>query len=200
MKFSGINLYKLSGIKYSVIYCIAISENDLSNTDFDWALARNKKRALMKIIELKERQDISDNIKLNISYIQLSEFLRELKEKDIPSKIVESINLDIGELNATSISGNELSKLIRQKQTRIIKLVEKELKIVPKNYYRNLWLAIGMSAFGLPLGVAFGLSMGNIGLLAIGLPIGMAIGTAVGSGMDKKAVEEGRQLDIEIKH
>ena len=49
------------------------------------------------------------------------------------------------------------------------------------------------------LGVAFGLSLGNIGLLAIGLPIGMAIGTLVGSKLDKKALESGKQLDIELK-
>ena len=78
-------------------------------------------------------------------------------------------------------------------------MTEKELKIVPKNYYRNLWMVLGMSAFGLPLGVAFGLSLGNIGLLAIGLPIGMAIGTLVGSKLDKKALESGKQLDIELK-
>jgi hypothetical protein len=90
--------------------------------------------------------------------------------------------------------------LIKQKQTKIIKLLEKELKIVPKNYYRNIWLAVGMSVFGLPIGVAFGVSIGNMGLLAIGLPIGMAIGTLVGSRMDKKAFEENRQLDIEIKY
>ena len=78
-------------------------------------------------------------------------------------------------------------------------MTEKELKIVTKNYYRNLWMVLGMSAFGLPLGVAFGLSLGNIGLLAIGLPIGMAIGTLVGSKLDKKALESGKQLDIELK-
>ncbi|MFY8110592.1 MAG: hypothetical protein ACOVKP_01170 [Flavobacterium sp.] len=86
-----------------------------------------------------------------------------------------------------------------QKQTKIIKLLEKELKIVPKNYYRNLWSALGMSVFGLPMGAALGLSIGNIGLLGIGLPIGMLIGMLVGSQMDKKAFQEGRQLAIEIK-
>ena len=95
--------------------------------------------------------------------------------------------------------GTALSHLIKKKQNKIIKLTEKELKIVPKNYYRNLWMVLGMSAFGLPLGVAFGLSLGNIGLLAIGLPIGMAIGTLVGSKLDKKALESGKQLDIELK-
>lgn len=154
----------------------------------------------MNIIELKERQNISDNIKLNRIYVQFGELLKELSKKDLPQKIIESINLDIEELNSTSLTSNDFIKLTKQKQTKIIKVIEKELKIVPKNYYRNIWLALGMSAFGLPIGVAFGLSVGNIGLLAIGLPIGMAIGMAVGSRMDKKAFEESRQLNIEIKY
>lgn len=154
----------------------------------------------MNIIELKERQNISDNIKLNRIYVQFGELLKELSKKDLPQKIIESINLDIEELNSTSLTSNDFIKLTKQKQTKIIKVIEKELKIVPKNFYRNIWLALGMSAFGLPIGVAFGLSVGNIGLLAIGLPIGMAIGMAVGSRMDKKAFEESRQLNIEIKY
>ncbi len=58
-------------------------------------------------------------------------------------------------------------------------------------------MSLGMAAFGLPLGVVFGSSTGNMGLLGIGLPIGMVIGMGVGSKMDKKAFEEGRQLDLE---
>ena len=49
------------------------------------------------------------------------------------------------------------------------------------------------------MGVPFGLSIGNLGMLGIGLPIGMAIGVGVGSSMDKKAFNEGRQLDFEVK-
>ncbi|MES2811256.1 MAG: hypothetical protein V4670_02195 [Bacteroidota bacterium] len=154
----------------------------------------------MKIIKLKERQNISENLKLNRIYIQLGELLNELEKKKLSPKIIESINLDIEELNATSLLNNELTKLTKQKQTKILKEVEKELKIVPKNYYRNLWLAVGMSAFGLPIGVAIGLSVGNMGLLGIGLPIGMGIGIALGSTMDKKAFKEDRQLNIEIKY
>ncbi|MFD2892808.1 hypothetical protein ACFS5J_12380 [Flavobacterium chuncheonense] len=154
----------------------------------------------MNIIELKERQNISDNINLSRIYSQLGELLKELKNKELPHKIIESINQDIEDLNSTSHADKELVKLVKQKQTKIIKLIEKEVKIVPKNYYRNLWLVLGLSAFGVPIGVAFGLSVGNLGLLAIGLPIGMVIGIAIGSRMDKKAYEEGRQLDIEIKY
>lgn len=53
-----------------------------------------------------------------------------------------------------------------------------------------------MSAFGIPLGVAYVSIIGNMAFLSIGLPIGMVLGMAVGAGMDKKALKEGRQLDI----
>jgi drug/metabolite transporter (DMT)-like permease len=71
---------------------------------------------------------------------------------------------------------------------------------VTKNHYRNTWLALGMGVFGIPLGVTFGVSLGNMGLLGIGLPIGIVVGLAVGSVLDKKAFEAGRQLDLEIKY
>ncbi len=46
------------------------------------------------------------------------------------------------------------------------------------------------------MGVLFGLRIGNMGMLGIGLLIGMAIGLGLGSSMDKKAYNEGRQLDF----
>lgn len=152
----------------------------------------------MNIIELQDIENNSGDSKLNKAYSQFSQLLIVLKKTELPDKIMISINRDIEEINSNSLTEKKLSKFIKQKQSKIIKELEKNLKIVPKSYYRNLWLAIGMSAFGLPIGAAIGLTSGNIGLLAIGLPIGMAIGTAVGSSMDKKALEEGRQLDIEV--
>jgi hypothetical protein len=117
----------------------------------------------------------------------------------LPEVIVETINQDIDNLNSFSGSGDELRKLITKKQTGILKVLEKELKLVPKNHYRNLWMVLGMSVFGIPMGVAFGASLGNMAFLGIGLPIGMVIGIAMGTGMDKKAHNEGRQIDMEIK-
>ena len=153
----------------------------------------------MNIIELKERQDISENIKLSRKYAQLGNFLKELKKKELPLTIIESVNNDIEAINGIPRTEFDLTISVTQTQRKIIKLVEKELKIVPKNYYRNLWTTLGMSVFGLPIGSIFGLTFRNGGLLGIGLPIGMLIGMLVGSQMDKKAFEEGRQLDIEIK-
>ena len=154
----------------------------------------------MEIKELKKRPNFDQNTKLISAYAQFDKLLTELKKKKLPEEIVNSINNGIDQLNSVSESEKELRKQIRVSQSSILKLIEKELKIVTKNHFRNTWLAVGMAVFGIPLGVAFGASLGNMAFLGIGLPIGMAIGIAVGSGMDKKAFEEGRQIDLEIKY
>jgi hypothetical protein len=155
----------------------------------------------MDIIELKERDDILENVKLRRIYVQFQELLKELRKKELPHKIFESVNHDIEDLNSISLTGKELKKSFKQKQTKIINLLEKELKIVPKEHYQNLWLSIGMCVFGLPIGTIFGLVIfDNIVFYSIGIPIGMVIGIALGSEMDKKAFKEGRQLDVKIKY
>ena len=152
----------------------------------------------MNIIKL-EIQDNSGDEKLNSSYAQFGELLGELNNKELPQDVIESINQDVEEINGSAFLGKDLRGLVSKKQKKIISQVEKRVKIVPKNYYRNLWLALGMTSFGLPIGVAIGLSTGNMGLLAIGLPIGLALGVIVGSRLDKKAFDEGRQLQVDIK-
>lgn len=134
------------------------------------------------------------------AYIQFGKLISELNARELPDEVALAINTEIEDINTTTDQGRHLRNHIRQNQTRIIKLVEKELKLVTKNHHRNVWLAIGMAAFGIPLGVAFGTSLGNMGFIGIGLPIGLAIGIGVGTQLDKKAEEEGRQLDLELKY
>ena len=150
--------------------------------------------------ELNLRINVDENIKLNEITIQFKKLLVELRQKELPIEQTASINKKIDELNATTVKGDALKKTIKTKQTEIIKLLEKELKLVPKNYYRNLWMPLALAVFGIPLGLVFGASLKNIGFIGLGFPIGMGIGIAVGSAMDKKAFAEGRQIDIEIKH
>lgn len=154
----------------------------------------------MKIKELSPRPEVENNDKLKKAVGQFENLLDELRHRDLPDELVLSINTDIEKLSASPMSGDDLVKTIKKVQARIVKSVEKGAKLVPINYYRNLWLPLGMAVYGLPLGVVFGLSLGNMAYLGIGLPIGMALGIAVGSQMDKKAYKEGRQLGIEIKH
>ena len=150
----------------------------------------------MNIINLKSRAVISENSKVLRHHHQFEKLISEIKKKELSAELIELINEAIEELNLTQ--EENLKKQLIKKQAKIITQLEKKLKVVPKNHYRNSWLAIGMSAFGIPLGIAFGTSLGNMAFLGIGLPIGMAIGLAIGTGMDQKAFEEGRQLDITL--
>lgn len=153
---------------------------------------------MMQIIELKRRKEPIQNKKLDKQYLFMHKLIAELNKRDLPLGVSSAINQNIENLNAFTGSSRTLLKTIRKSKVKIVNLLEKELKIVPKNHYMLRWLAIGMASFGVPIGVAFGVSMGNMSLLAIGLPIGLAIGVAIGAGMDKKAMDEGRQLDLEM--
>lgn len=138
------------------------------------------------------------NLELDPSaYTQINKLLQALENKQPTEKVIISINSIIDELNSSSKTENQLRNQIKHAQKNFLKILEKEQKYVPKNHYRNLWMVIGMSAFGIPIGAALGASLDNMGLFSIGLPLGMAVGIAVGTGLDKKALEQGNQLDFE---
>lgn len=152
----------------------------------------------MDITELRRKQTNETTTKLTEKYDKFEQLLHELRTKDIPVDIVQAINQELDILNFFAGTEKEIRKHLGKAQSRILVLIERKLKLVTKNYYRNTWMVLGMSAFGLPMGIAFGVSMENMAMLGIGIPIGMAIGIAIGTVMDKKAEAEGRQLDVEI--
>jgi len=153
----------------------------------------------MEILDLKHRPELEKVKKWQAKYTELEILIDELGKRELPPEVVRPINQGIAFLNKFLGSNQALLKQVRAVELRILKLIEKELKLVTKNSYRTRWMVIGMSAFGVPLGMAFGAGLGNMAFLAIGIPLGMSIGIAIGTGMDKKAFEEGRQLDIEIR-
>jgi len=144
----------------------------------------------MTIIKLRGVKNLESDIRLSQLYSQFDILLSELRKKELPDSIIQTINNEVEEINTSdSLTTNA-----------ILRLIEKDLKLVPKNYYRTLWLALGMTVFGMPLGVLAGVLLGQPGLFAIGLPIGVAIGVTVGTAMDKTAAKENRQLNLEIKY
>ncbi len=150
--------------------------------------------------KLIERQHILENTKVLSRYHQLGELLKSLEKRELPNEITNFINHNIELLNSVADSEKYFSKTIKEKENEILKYIEKKINVVPNNYYTKRWLSLGIGAFGLPIGVVIGSFSGNRGILGAGLPIGMGIGIAVGMAMDKKAMNEGRQLDIEIKN
>ncbi|MFY8026011.1 MAG: hypothetical protein ACOVNO_11700 [Sediminibacterium sp.] len=154
----------------------------------------------MNITPLNQRNSIFNNLKEKNNYDQLQQLLIAVAEKDIPDSVIEKINLVINFLNNVEEGNSRFQKMMKKAEADILKLLEKELKMVSINHYKKLWMVLGMSAFGMPLGVAFGISVGNLGLLGLGFPIGMGIGVFFGISQDKKALAEGRQLAFEAKY
>ena len=151
----------------------------------------------MKIISPLERSDFNPP-KLEKRYQKFQTLISEIQNREIPETVSMGINEKIEALNQVSGTDHNFSTKLRKTQSSIVNILLKEVKIVPKNYYRNLWLGLGMAVFGVPLGVAFGAALDNMAFLGIGLPMGMAIGIAVGTAMDEQAKKEGRQLDVEL--
>lgn len=154
---------------------------------------------MMEILEIQRTQEVFDNVRLRETFLHFKKLLVELRKRNLPDGLVMEINKAIEELNVTAGTADEQRKMIRRKQSGILKLLDKEMNLVPSNHYRNLWLVLGMATFGLPLGVVFGTILGSMGFIGMGLPIGMPIGMAMGMSLDKKALSEGRQLAWETR-
>lgn len=149
----------------------------------------------MPISDLTLQPSIALNPKLAKASSELNSLLTAIAHQTIPAVQEQHINEIIAGVNNLSPTDPKLLKKVKTAQTNILDSLEQELKIVPKNRYRRQWLALGMAAFGIPLGIAFGTAIGNLAFLSIGLPIGFAIGIGIGTSKDKQAKEEGRQLD-----
>lgn len=152
------------------------------------------------IQKLKPTTLTEDSKKLSRRFNQFNLLVDEINKKEIAPESMQHISEMIAQLESRPGSAKLYAINIRRTQTKIIRMLQKDYKIVTKNYYRNLWMAIGMSAFGIPLGVAFGSSFGNMGYIGIGIPLGLLIGMVIGAEMDKKAAAEGRQLNVAIEH
>ncbi|MGM0579802.1 MAG: hypothetical protein ACQETL_03930 [Bacteroidota bacterium] len=129
--------------------------------------------------------------------LKFQKLIKALSEKEISESILQSINAEIDKANQAQ-SESALAQQLQKSYRNILKIVEKELNLVAKDHYRNMWMALGMTAFGIPFGVVFGAALNNYAYIGIGIPIGFGFGIAIGSKKDKEAQEEGRQLNIEV--
>lgn len=152
----------------------------------------------MKLITPEIQNPIS-NTKLQVKIDQITLLYTELNKRELTDEVYETINSIGKSLEAPETNVNKMIRKINQAQLKICQLVEKKFKIVPIKYYQTLWTSLGLSVFGVACGVVFGVIVNNMAFLAVGLPIGMVIGSIYGKGKDKKAFDEGRQLNIEWK-
>ncbi len=149
----------------------------------------------MPLSSITPRATFEENPKLAQAFHNLSSLLTAIRQKSITSVHEQKITEMIAGVNNFSGPDPELLKQLKSAQVGILNLLENDLQLVPKNHYQLQWLALGMAAFGIPLGVVFGAALGNLAFMGIGLPIGLGVGIAIGTAKDKQAADEGRQLD-----
>ena len=154
----------------------------------------------MKVNRPSARKDLDTNEKASLAFDQFNRILEELEKKELLPSLIDYINDTVQLIDEIDGTPKDFKKQLKKHQSKMLHTIAKKQKIVTPGYYRNLWMAVGMAGIGMPIGVAFGASMDNMGLLGIGIPIGLAIGIAIGTSMDKKAEEEGRQIGVTIKH
>lgn len=138
----------------------------------------------------------SENPKLQKLSNNLVKLINSLNEKGVSGEVVENINAEIEAINEIS-DEKALMKAIRKGYTSIIRTVNKELGFVTKGHYRTLWMSLGMTAFGVPIGLAISYSISDgPAFLGTGFAFGIPLGLALGVFLDKKAAKEGRQLSV----
>lgn len=130
--------------------------------------------------------------------LELGSLLESLKERELTEASIKMFNEKVGELNALQADSDDMKKnKIKAVKNAILKHLEKQYKLVTPNYYATMWIPLGMTSFGLPIGTAIYVLTGNVAFLGIGLPIGMAFGSFYGASLDKKAAKENRVLNLQ---
>lgn len=128
------------------------------------------------------------------SFKKLELLISELETLHLHQNVQEAINLEIYNINRTSLLGKEFVRMLNKSQAKILKIIKKEHGIVPKNYYANLWSLFGVSGLGIPIGIGLGKLLNNMRLFVLGIPLGIGLASLIGLALDKKAFKEGRQL------
>ena len=153
----------------------------------------------MHLLKLRPLPDSELSEKDREQYALLETLLLELEQRQLPEVVLEDINREIEKINSCLPSEKNRNTILYKSRSSIIHLLEKKLELVPKNHYRNRWLALGIAAFGIPLGTIFSMSLDNYAFIGLGLPFGVALGISIGTSLDKKALENGKQLEFENK-
>ncbi len=150
----------------------------------------------MPLTNLQIHPEFKDSRTLKLGQ-NFGELLTALDKITLPDTAQEVVNQHIVTINSFEGGEKDYRKAMSAARYNILKYLEKEHKLVPKNHYQKTWLALGLAAFGIPLGAAMGAALGNMAFMGVGIAMGLPIGLAVGKGLDKKAKQEGRQFDYE---
>lgn len=134
------------------------------------------------------------NLKVEQQLRKLKKMIDELRTKNLQHVSIEFINDIIQKLYQLDFNSKTSRYKIGQFKREILNYLQKNEGMFAKGHFTALYMTVGMSAIGLPLGVVFGFAVDNLGLLGVGLPIGLALGLALGRKKDMRIKQEGKQL------
>lgn len=151
----------------------------------------------MQIETLNRRRDSAQTRKLSKAYSKMEALIDALNKKKIPDDDRSVINDDIKTINSFLGTEKELIKLLKKSYAKTLSEVEKNLDLVTKLHYQQLWMVYGMIA-GLLFSTVFSNFFESLywASYPMGLSMGMLFGLLAGKNRDKTAEREGVQLDI----
>ena len=128
---------------------------------------------------------------------QFNELLLELEERTLSFEMEQVIHDELKMIPTKETRRKFLSQLYKS-QRRILYQLEKQTKLVPKRYYMQYYMVLGMVVLGAPIGSIFiALFENGAAFMGVGFGIGLALGIAFGTQKDQRAASEGRQLNWE---
>ncbi len=140
-------------------------------------------------VEVKEKDQLKKKEKRALE--QFNVLISALNDRELDQEMIEHIKGNI-----SNVRSEPNYNTIKKEESKILDYVKKKQGYVAKNHYMTLWIALGMSTIGVPIGLAIGLALDQLGFMGIGIGGGLAIGVAIGSKKDKNAKEQGKQLPI----
>lgn len=151
----------------------------------------------MKIEILKRKNNSGQNQKLSKAYDKMEQLIVALNAKELSEAHVKIVREDLNSIDSFAGSDKELIILLNKAYKTIMAYINKELKLVKKFHYQNLWMIYGIFA-GILFATVFdnflGTSIWNS--TAMGVSMGLLFGLLAGRNRDYTAKKEGLQLDI----
>ncbi len=142
-------------------------------------------KLLSDLLELKNGIDETKNKKLDLELLE--RIIKRLHsfECEECKKYLKVINGQISILKQKHNAIDEKDiKEYNEVKNKIISHLQKEHKLVTKDYYIGIYMSLGIT-----FGLIFGLSVFDN--IALGLPIGLSIGLAIGTAKDEEAKKKG---------
>lgn len=133
-----------------------------------------------------------------LAVTQFEKLIQEIHRMELPPEVIVELNIELEKLELQLAFQKKFYKQIKTSKAVLLKILYHEVGVVPINHYRDLWIALGLSGIGIPLGIFLSFFMDNSSAIALGIALGCSMGIVIGANLDNQAEAEGRQMAIRL--